>query len=416
MKLSTIKYTILAFIILALPFVSKAQNNTSSPYSYFGVGDYSNVAYGKNLSLGGTGYAMRDKNYLNFKNPASLTSIDSLSVLFEMGVFGKVTQNSTTSNDVYNIDGNMSHIALGHRINSRFMTNYGVMPYTEIGYLFRTVKSAEGENSMVVTDWKGSGGIDKYFFGIGAKVFDKFSLGAEASLMYGPITKSINTTPYAVSSNNSILVLNTRYLGVSYKGAFQYHTPIGDKGSSFTLGGVFSPQQIFAGKTSVDISQFYGTTQQIIYSDEDEYKGYRIPMNYGGGLGYTWRNKYFLTADFEADAWSANNSRNYKDRQVYSIGLEMLPQESLKYMKRVSYRIGYRYDTGYFKVNGIAIDDARVSIGAGFPLQKTRSTVNFTLEAGQRGTKNAGMIRERYTKFTVSLALHDYWFIKRKID
>jgi hypothetical protein len=83
-------------------FGSKAQNNTNSPYSKFGIGDLANTSYGRNTAIGGTGIGIRDQFFLNLKNPASLTAIDTLSFLFETGVSGAYTS-SSTSNATENI-------------------------------------------------------------------------------------------------------------------------------------------------------------------------------------------------------------------------------------------------------------------------------------------------------------------------
>lgn len=416
MKTIKNKFILTVFVVLVLPLLCLSQNNTSSPYSYFGIGDLSNVAYGRNLALGGAGFAMRSPGYINLKNPASLTGIDSLSVLFEMGVFGKLTQNSTSNKTDQIYDGNISHLVLGHRITPRFMVNYGLMPYSDIGYNFRTFQSVEGELSSVVSDWKGSGGINRFFSGIGYKVFDKLSLGIDGSFYYGPISKAISTVSSAAPGNSSVLVLNTKYIGLSVRGGIQFTTPLGDKGSNLTIGGVFSPEQFFYGTTTANLTQYYSSVSYLIYSKEDRTQRYKIPMNYGAGIGYTYREKYFVTFDYEASPWSQANSRDYVDRQVFSFGLERMPQRSFDFMKRCSYRIGFRYDDGYFKTRNYEVSDTRFTMGLGFPISNSNSTVNVSLEGGQRGTINAGLIRERYMKLTVAFSFHDYWFVKRKFD
>ena len=118
MRYKTIYSVVLLLLISFFAFVADAQNNTSSPYSVYGVGDLSNIAYGRNLGLGGTGLALRSSNSLNLKNPASATAIDSLSVLFETGVFLKYTETETSELLNSYEDGNLSHLAFGHRYTS----------------------------------------------------------------------------------------------------------------------------------------------------------------------------------------------------------------------------------------------------------------------------------------------------------
>lgn len=404
-------------MLILFPMVTFSQNNTSSPYSKFGAGDLSNVAYGRNLALGGTGYALRGSSFLNLKNPASLTSIDSLSTLFEIGVFGKFTENKSTEVTNYNWDGNITHITLGHRYTPWLMGSYGIMPFSDIGYNFKTFKTVEGELSNIVTSWKGTGGIDKLFYGLGFKVSKNFSLGGEVAYYFGPIDEERRTTALVETANPTTMYINTRYNGISYKGAFQYTANLGKKGTNLTLGGAFSPSQRFVGKSTVTIQQTYNSSVVVpVYTKETTIDPLNVPMTYGGGASFTYRGLYMLAADYEHQSWSVDNPREYIDQTIYSVGFERLPQNNLKYFQRCSYRAGLRYDSGYFTVKGIPVDDMRMSLGMGFPIRKSRSTINVTLEAGQRGTVNMGMLRERYTKMTVAFSFHDYWFIKRKID
>lgn len=410
-------YKYLFLLLILLPFASISQNNTSSPYSKFGIGDLSNIAYGRNLALGGTGYGLRGTSFINIKNPASLTSIDTLSTLYETGVFGKFTQNKSVELSNYSKDGNITHVILAHRYTSRFMGSYGLMPYTAIGYNFKTTKSVEGDNSIVVTSWKGGGGINKLFYGLGFKVSKNFSLGGELAYYFGPIEEQRKSQIEAQPDNPTSFFVRTQYHGYSLKGAFQYTANFGKKGTNLTLGGSFSPRQQFFGSTRVSIDQSYGSSVIVpVYSKETTVSPFNIPAKFGGGASFIWQGKYLLTADYDRANWSVDNTREYQDQAIYSFGFEKLPSNDLEYFKRCSYRLGFRYDSGYFKVKNTAVDDYRISMGMGFPILKTRSSVNVTLEAGQRGTMSQAMYRERYSKLTVAFSFHEYWFVKRKID
>lgn len=409
--------TTLLISLLVVPLWVSAQNNTSSPYSKFGAGDLSNVGYGRNLALGGAGFALRDKSFINLKNPASLTAIDSLSTLFEMGVFGQFTQNSTNEASNYYPDGNLTHLALAHRYTSWLMGSYGIMPFSDIGYNFRTFKSVAGEMSTVYTDWTGSGGINKLFYGLGLKLSKNFSLGGDVAYMYGPLAESRKITVVAEPNSPTYYYTNTLYRGLAYKAAMQFNANLGDEGTNIVLGGVYSPRQTFTGRTLTSIEQNYNSNTIInIDATETRAEPFSMPQTIGAGASLTWKGKYLMTADFENATWSQNNSREYIDQSIYSFGLERVPQNDLKYFERCAYRVGFRYDSGYFTAKGKSIDDIRFSMGVGFPMQKSRSMMNVSMEFGQKGTTNIGLIRERYTKLTIAFSFHDYWFVKRKID
>lgn len=450
MKKST--YIIIVLVLaIAAPFAGSAQNNTSSVYSYFGIGDMSSVGYGRSLALGGTGFAIRDKNSINTKNPASLSSIDSLSFLFETGINGQYTKSRSNLHKQVFWNGNLSHFMFAHRFNSTFSGCLGFMPYTNIGYQMRT-SSYPNDNSVKITEWDGSGGINKVFYSLGVGFGKHFSAGLESGFLYGPLSES-RKTYYAVTevlNDNFITVLSTnnytynseisRYYGFNFKAGVQFTTNLNKKGSSLTVGLVASPQTKLRGKTDIYVGQLYdGSSSYDSIYEETEARAKPIykPLMYGGGVSLTLNNKVMITADYETNRWrtqstitnednsllfalvgnTTNKSLKYKDQNIYSIGFERLPQQgSLNFFDRCSYRFGLRYDDGYVIVKRYDISDMRFSVGFGMPIQKSRSTINYTFEFGQRGRETSGLIRERFAKLSIAFAFHDYWFVKRQFD
>lgn len=413
------RITILAIALLCIvPFISRSQNNTSSPYSYFGIGDIASVGYGRNLALGGTGLGIRDPHLLNLKNPASLTAIDSMSFLFDMGVNCQLTYSSSVDYNIKFWDGNLTHLAFGHRYTNWLMACVGLMPYSNIGYRFRTFKSVQGEDNYILTDWEGSGGINKLFYSLGFKLSNHLSLGTEVGYYYGPISRTLKTYVATVTENPCYLISTYDYKSLSFKLAGQYTTPLGQKGSMLTIGGYFSPGQRFSGVCENLVEQNYNSSAlDTIYYNMDDVTSINAPITYGAGVGLNINNKYQLTADVDLSNWSSvNSNKTYIDQKVISAGFEFLPQRSLKYLQRCAYRFGYRYDGGYVQTRGFKIDDMRVSVGMGLPVLKTPSMINVTLEAGQRGTTKMSLVRERYVRMTAAFSLQEIWFFKRKVE
>jgi hypothetical protein len=91
----------------------------------------------------------------------------------------------------------------------------------------------------------------------------------------------------------------------------------------------------------------------------------------------------------------------------------------------VNYRAGIKYAQTYLDLKNTKINDMGVSLGIGVPLRlsqidrrilENHPMVHFSLEAGQRGTKENSLIREQYLRFYIGLTLNELWFIKRKYD
>ena len=81
------KVTIILFGLISAVLMM-AQNNTNSPYTRYGYGQLEDDCFSRSQAMGGTSIGMRTKNSINTNNPASYSSIDSTSFIFEMGVSG----------------------------------------------------------------------------------------------------------------------------------------------------------------------------------------------------------------------------------------------------------------------------------------------------------------------------------------
>jgi hypothetical protein len=407
----------MTLFFLLTPSQLWSQNNTTSPYSKFGAGELSCVAFGRNLSLGGAGFGLRDPYQLNIKNPASITSIDSMNFLFETGVNGQYTLSSTTDRSQDFWSGNLTHLVFGHRYTNWLMGTYGIMPFSNVGYNLRTFKTVESEQSSVYTDWIGTGGLNKVFYLVGLKISRNFSLGGEVAYLNGSLVETRITRAVIQTDNPTFFLSSSRYSSFTYRGAFQFTANLDKKGTNLTLGGIISPMQSIKGKTIISIDQKYGESYvDSMFNFSGNATPINLPLTIGCGIGFTWKGKYLLAADYERANWSVNDDKTYVDQQIISFGLEKIPQVSLNYFNRCSYRVGFRYDTGYVKTKGYSIDDKRVSLGIGLPVQKSGTMVNLTLEAGEKGTTQMGLIQEKYLKMTVAFSFQDFWFIKRKVN
>lgn len=405
-------------ILLLLTLISSsvfAQTNTNSPYSYFGLGEVSTVSYGRNLGIGGTGFGVRNGSYLNHTNPASLTAIDSLAFLYETGLSLKFARQATNSmeSDIYNL--NLTHLTFGHRYTTWLMGSFGIQPVTNIGYRISTDKPVEGMPSeSVYTILEGDGGLAKGFYSVGLKLTDYFSVGVEAAAIYGIISKSSLSIPSIAPGSSSLESVDQRFWGFSPKLGAQINIPFKNN-SALILGGVYDPQTTLNGEEDIIRDQYYnGIVDSVEHLYEQPIMDEELPLEFGAGFSYTHKGRIMIAADYKQSNWG-DTDITLNNQSIYSGGLELLPQSSLNFMERCSYRIGFRYDTGIMTQQSVDIKDWRVTLGYGMPLGRSKSMLNFTLESGQQGYTTSALTRERYAKFTVAFSLVDNWFMTRKI-
>ena len=140
-KSKTILLIFSAFIIAT---GLQAQTNTYSPYSRFGIGDIAKKGFGRNQALGGIGFGLRDRNHLNYLNPAGNSAQDTMSFIFSTGVSGNTMQlqSNEGSHNVHNVT--LSHLALGFPVTRWWKTSLGLVPYSHMGYKLIDVDLSQG--------------------------------------------------------------------------------------------------------------------------------------------------------------------------------------------------------------------------------------------------------------------------------
>ena len=68
-----------------------AQSGTNSPYSQYGLGALASQATSFNRGMNGLAYGFHEHSQVNYMNPASYASVDSLSFIFDAGVSLQLT-------------------------------------------------------------------------------------------------------------------------------------------------------------------------------------------------------------------------------------------------------------------------------------------------------------------------------------
>ena len=86
------KRIILNSVILGFMAIqATAQSGTNSPYSQYGLGVLSDQSQGFNRGMNGLALGMRNGDQVNFLNPASYSAVDSLTMVFDVGLSGQLT-------------------------------------------------------------------------------------------------------------------------------------------------------------------------------------------------------------------------------------------------------------------------------------------------------------------------------------
>lgn len=425
--LKTIKFFAFAVFFLVVcqaAFPQNSSTNTFSPYSIFGLGDPGPKSFTRNRAMGGIFSGVRSSTSINFENPAALTAQDSLSFMLDFG-FGGYAQNIKSSEgNVSNSSFNIQHFAFSFPITKWIAASAGVLPYTNVGYkMFNRETDPYKLSTIGDINYvnEGEGGISKMFIAAGFKVTSYLHLGVTMNYYFGNITRSTNII-YPVQPLYLDLLTDNK-LSVSHvnvKFGAQAIKKI-DNAKSFVLGVTFEPERKTTLGQEIYSRASKGVLEDTVYYSKDRIK-ITLPSTLTAGLTYTHQDK--LVAGFEViyQDWSnvklPTLGETFKQSTSYRVGVEYTPSRfDLKnYLKHISYRAGAYYTSPLAKINNTNINDYGVTLGAGLPFKNTKSSLNFSVETGMRGTKSNNLIKENYTFFSVSLILYDFWFFKPKFN
>ena len=401
--------------ITVLPLV--AQNNTSSPYTRYGYGLVNDAGFGQVKAMGGLSMGLRSKNFINPANPASYTSIDSLTFRMEAGVSFQISNFSDGEKKQTALDGNLEYLAIQFPIKKWVALSLGLMPYSIVGYKYSTSETVSSSiiGGSLKTDYtyEGEGGITQLYLGLGFRPFSWFSFGGNLQYYFGSIeyfsTASFDDLYVPTVMQRSIAVTD-----LSGNFGAQFTIPL-KKEMSLTLGGTYQLKS----KVKANAQQTVITTDTIV---QDFNNSFDFPMSFGTGFVFNYSDKLTIGFDYKKELWSDVEffgKKEFVDRNKFIVGMEYLPNANGRaYFERVYYRLGANFSKSYYTVNGEQLNSFVLSTGWGFPLKKglNPTIMNFTFEYGLNGKIEENLLREQYFKFILNATINENWFMKRKLN
>ncbi|WP_026914559.1 OmpP1/FadL family transporter [Christiangramia portivictoriae] len=409
----------IVIVALFTGFIAEAQENVSSPYSYYGIGLTNFQGTVENRSMGGLSVFM-DSIHVNLQNPASYGRLKLTD--FTVGAsHDRVKLETDGASDNSKIS-SLDYLALAFPISDKVGIGFGVMPYTSVGY---KILDVEDDASSLLT---GRGGMNRVFLSAGYAVNEHLSLGVDADYNFGNFqnTQSINTEGLQYGTSD---VNRSDIKGFTFNFGASYQRPISEK-LNLHLSTTYAPEmdldsENFRTISTIDFASGTGRTLDERELDLSETQ-FAFPSKYSLGAGIGQTNKWFVGAEYSnvgsgsyQDSFSfRNDGGQYEDASQFSLGGFYVPDYNsfTSYLERVVYRAGFRYDETGLIVNGESINEFGMSFGLGLPIGQLFSNANFGIELGQRGTRDAGLVQEKFLRLSVGLSLNDKWFTKRKFD
>ena len=212
-----------------------------TPYSVYGIGEIHNYGSAFNKSMGGVGIATRNRRFVNYMNPASLTARDSLSFMADFGLYGKTAIfNQNGERSINNIM-NLEDFVISFPLFRHTAMMVGIAPYSDTGYNFTYIEQDPdliGRTGTQGYSATGNGSIYQAFAGGAITLWDRLSLGAQYILYFGKIEKNVNLAFGKDSYRNIVSGHKLQLNASTAKFGLQYDQPLGGM-TKMTIGGTY---------------------------------------------------------------------------------------------------------------------------------------------------------------------------------
>ncbi len=432
MKVKTIVVLALA---LTVSHLANAQSGTNSPYSQYGLGYLSEQTSGFNRGMNGLALGFREHNQVNHLNPASYSSVDSLSFIFDIGVSGQLT-NFTENNQKINANNaDLEYIVAGFRAFRHVGVSFGLIPITNVGYNYSTTNRVGGIGTTTYTNtYTGSGGLHEAYLGIGWEPLKGFSFGVNVGYLWGDFDRSVvneysDNTTNTVSKAYSASVSSYKVdLGVQYTARLS-------KQNSLTLGATYSLGHNLGADPTCTVSSTNAQTQVTETETFTVKDGLELPSSFAVGLLWNHSNRWKIGLDYSLQKWAKTQfpiysttggvstyalaDNQFDDRHKITFGGEYCPKEyGRKFFQRMRYRAGVSYATPYLKINGLdGPKEMSVSMGLGIPIvngYNNRSILNLGVQYARMDA--AQLIKENTFRICVGITFNERWFAKWKVE
>lgn len=422
-----------AGLFVAGALVCQAQNNsTESPYTRYGIGQMTNPVVTGARSMGGIGTGLRSKSITNPKNPASYTSVDSLTFIFDFGASISSAWYKDPSGADQRYLGNFEHATMLFPVTKYLAFSAGLLPYSQAGYEFGHIEQIEGapQNDKYGRYYTGKGGITDIYIGLGIKPFANLSIGANVSYLYGSMSHYRRVAIQSPAPLNPMFLDNLKLKGLKMDFGVQYTHPLDAQTKRMiTLGATYSPG-LNMRSDLIKSHTVLGGNNALVVNKVDTVSSkdaYRLPDKFSLGATYEIKDKLLLGADFDYRLWQnaiyPQAECKFVNQWNVSLGGQYIPDESNRsFWSRTAYRFGVHGNNSYCKIPVQGERDLKgtytmgLSVGMGMPLFDFRSHLNVGIEYNITLPEAKSMITENTVLFTMGLTFDEGWFRKLTVE
>ena len=276
----------------------------------------------------------------------------------------------------------------------------------------------------------GSGGINRFEFGLGYKLNNYISLG------YG-----FSANVLSLSEDVSPIFSDLEFLPTEFKRNIEGY----DIGHRFGLyafrGNIFKEEDQLSFGISLQLPISISADRQVtafqivdnrrtqlnLTENSSNNSGFvELPLEINTGLTYNFSRFTNITSEVLIQNWSDaqftfnDTQQNYFSNRVKTgLGFQYHPYRADRrsgFFSNFKYSTGVSYDTGHLTINNEDIETIMLSAGLGIISNRSASSIDLSLQYGIRGTESSNLVKENIWGFKISLNLAEFMFVRQRFQ
>lgn len=408
-------------------------NLTRSAYTRYGFGKLGSVGNATNRAMGDLGIAVVSNSSTNLYNPASLTAIDTLTMLVEAGLNAEWQFASENGAHQSDFNAGFNYFSMHFPLWHNFAGAFSLTPYSMVGYYYGNKSEEPVDNSLIKNDtlvytnaFEGKGGLQKVMASIAWRPIttkkQSLNIGLSAAYIYGTVSHAGSLYISSAQGQSTFSTREFTAKGVELTAGVQYLYRLNAK-KHLIFGATFSPET----KLNVN-SETYKISNTDTISTSSKFK-VGSPMKMGFGVSYLVERKLLVGAEFSIENWGnvtgldANLQKTdgiYKNISKFAAGVDYQPSVfNQNYWKTCHYRAGLNVKNSYIETYGSQNTQYTLSCGVGFPVgitaSRRKSLVNLSAEFIHNQPSKSGMLKEDYINLTLGLTFNETMFFRNRL-
>lgn len=439
--------TVLLTVLLLTSLGLRAQNGFNIPYSQFGIG-MNEQPFNTPMvqGTGGVAYTLGGNNYINPFNPASYGSIETESLVFDMGISIQMTRSANRDNHFNDADGNLGHLLIAMPLTRWWKLGIGLMPFSTVNYESVSIQNhtASGDVKNI---YDGTGGINQAFVGMAFNILKgggrtpSLQVGANLGWLTGSIDRAIS---YSFQGNDSTFFLNSRrYKHTEMSNllldfGLQARQPLGDH-FSLGLGVVYKPHMSLTINDMALIYTYHASDESLVDTifpargGDPNFKSTAEQANtFGVGVSLERNGQWMVAFDATFAAWTGlkytegqtpsilgNSALAEGPYSSYALAMrKLINMDATTYWGRMGWNVGGRWRSGVMHLNmggsTVSVDEWGIGAGVLLPMRKGRSLLNISLGYSSLGSLD--VLQRNCFSISIGVSSSEHWFFKRKYD